>query len=332
MVEFAEKMETQEIREWASKVTRKAELTDAEKNISKEVDAWAKKIGETGADANREIAAFIIKTMSDEVYDKPDALLDLMFDRDSIGEFDDYRIEKTPKNTLVVHEAAKGGNVDRSYIDTGYLEPTWKHLQLETELKYSDLRRNGFRTIANLTMFADEAFQNKKIKTVFDILDAAIVGANQVIAITGNESALTKTAMDKLSLYVLDHLADGDSGIAFGLNKYAQAIANMAGYESYMSSTMKDDYNRYGLVKEYGGMLISGFSGARKAADGELLVPDRKIFGIAGRVGTICDRGEMRVYEDYDNASERIKLKFTGVEFGVKVTSPEKVAKITFTA
>ena len=41
-----------------------------------------------------------------------------------------------------------------------------------------------------------------------------------------------------------------------------------------MSSTMKDDYNRYGLVKEYGGMLISGFSGARKAADGELLVPD----------------------------------------------------------
>lgn len=332
MVEFAEKMETQEIRDWASKVTRNVNLTDTEKNISKEVDAWAKKIGETGADANREIAAFIIKTMSDEVYDKPDALLDLMFERDSIGEFDDYQINKTPKNTLVAYEAAKGGNVNRSYIDSGYDTPTWKHLQLETELKYSDLRRNGFRTVANLTMFAEEALQNKKIKTVFDILDAAIVGGDQVFAITGNESALTKAVMDKLSLYVLDHLADGGSPIAFGLNKYAQAIANMAGYTTWMSDSMKDDYNRYGLVKEYGGLLISGFSGARKSADGELLVPPQRIFGIAGRIGTICDRGEMRVYEDYDNSSERIKLKFTGVEFGVKVTNPEKVAKVTFTA
>ena len=160
MVEFAEKMETQEIREWASKVTRKAELTDAEKNISKEVDAWAKKIGETGADANREIAAFIIKTMSDEVYDKPDALLDLMFDRDSIGEFDDYRIEKTPQNTLVAHEAAKGGTVDRSWIDVSVLKPTWKNRQVETDLTYADLRRNGFKSIATLTTFMKEACQN----------------------------------------------------------------------------------------------------------------------------------------------------------------------------
>ena len=37
------------------------------------------------------------------------------------------------------------------------------------------------------------------------------------------------------------------------------------------------------------------------------------------------DLDVLKVYEDYDNASERIKLKFTGVEFGVKVTSPEKV-------
>lgn len=332
MVEFAQNMETQEIRDWASKVNRNVALSDTEKNISKQVDAWAKKIGENGADSNREISAFIIKTMDNDVYDKPDALLDLMFDRDSIGEFDDYRINKTPKNTLVAYEAAKGGNVNRSYIDTSYDTPVWKHLQVETDIKYSDLRRNGFRTIANLTMFAEEALLNKKIKAVFDILDGAITGGDQVIAVTGSEANLTIADMDKLALYTIDHIANGDTPLAFGLNKYAQKIAKMAGYDSYMSDSMKDDYNRYGLVKLYGGMLISGFSGARKAADGELLVPDKRIFGVSGRIGTICDRGELRVYETMDNNAEKIDLKFTGYEFGVKVTDASKVAKITFTA
>ena len=274
MVEFAQNMEVQEIRDWASKVNRNVALSDTEKNISKQVDAWAKKIGENGADSNREISAFIIKTMDNDVYDKPDALLDLMFDRDSIGEFDDYRINKKPKNTLIAYEAAKGGNVNRSYIDTSYDTPVWKHLQVETDIRYSDLRRNGFRTIANLTMFAEEALLNKKIKAVFDILDGAITGGDQVIAVTGSEANLTIADMDKLALYTIDHVANGDTPLAFGLNKYAQKIAKMAGYDSYMSDSMKDDYNRYGLVKLYGGMLISGFSGARKAADGELLVPD----------------------------------------------------------
>ena len=33
-----------------------------------------------------------------------------------------------------------------------------------------------------------------------------------------------------------------------------------------------------------------------------------------------------------DNNAEKIDLKFTGYEFGVKVTDASKVAKITFTA
>ena len=255
-----------------------------------------------------------------------------MFETDAIGEFDDYVINKTPKNTLVAYESAKGGNVYKSYIDTSALTPTWKHAQVETEISYAQLRRGGFKNIANMAVFAKEALDNKKIKDVFSALDTAIAGGSQVFAVTGGESALTKAVLDKLSLYVLDNLADGDEGIMFGLNKYAQAIANIAGYTSYMSDKMKDDYNRYGLVKEYGGCLIGGFSGARKAADGELLVPDKRIFGIAGIIGTICDRGELRVYETLDNNRERVSLKFTGYEYGIKVTNPENVAKITFTA
>ena len=332
-IEIAELMEKNgTMYDWAEKVNRGASLTAEEKEISQVVDAWAKEIGTKGKDNDNEIAEFIIKTITDPVYNKPDALIEKMFEMDSIGEFDDYVINKTPKNTLVAYESAKGGNVYKSYIDTSALTPTWKHAQVETEISYTQLRRGGFKSIANMAVFAKEALDNKKIKDVFSALDTAIAGGEQVFEVTGGESALTKTTLDKLSLYVLDHLADGDVGIMFGLNKYAQAIANMSGYTSYMSSTMKDDYNRYGLVKEYGGCLIGGFSGARKAADGELLIPDRRIFGISGIIGTLCDRGELRVYETLDNNKERVSLKFTGYEYGIKITNPENVAKITFTA
>lgn len=332
-IEIAELMEKNgTMYDWAEKVNRGASLTAEENEISQVVDAWAKEIGTKGKDNDNEIAEFIIKTITDPVYNKPDALIEKMFEMDSIGEFDDYVINKTPKNTLVAYESAKGGNVYKSYIDTSALTPTWKHAQVETEISYTQLRRGGFKSIANMAVFAKEALDNKKIKDVFSALDTAIAGGEQVFEVTGGESALTKTILDKLSLYVLDHLADGDTGIMFGLNKYAQAIANMSGYTSYMSSTMKDDYNRYGLVKEYGGCLIGGFSGARKAADGELLIPDRRIFGISGIIGTLCDRGELRVYETLDNNKERVSLKFTGYEYGIKITNPENVAKITFTA
>ena len=332
-IEIAELMEKNgTMYDWAEKVNRGVSLTAEENEISQVVDAWAKEIGTKGKDNDNEIAEFIIKTITDPVYNKPDALIEKIFEMDSIGEFDDYVINKTPKNTLVAYESAKGGNVYKSYIDTSALTPTWKHAQVETEISYTQLRRGGFKSIANMAVFAKEALDNKKIKDVFSALDTAIAGGEQVFEVTGGESALTKTILDKLSLYVLDHLADGDTGIMFGLNKYAQAIANMSGYTSYMSSTMKDDYNRYGLVKEYGGCLIGGFSGARKAADGELLVPDRRIFGISGIIGTLCDRGELRVYETLDNNKERVSLKFTGYEYGIKITNPENVAKITFTA
>ena len=332
-IEIAELMEKNgQMYDWAEKVNRGVSLTAEENEISQVVDAWAKEIGTKGKDNDNEIAEFIIKTITDPVYNKPDALIEKMFDMASIGEFDDYAINKTPKNTLVAYESAKGGNVYKSYIDTSALTPIWKHAQVETEISYAQLRRGGFKNIANMAVFAKEALDNKKIKDVFSALDTAIAGGDQVLAVTGGESALTKTTLDKLSLYVLDHLADGDTGIMFGLNKYAQAIANMSGYTSYMSSTMKDDYNRYGLVKEYGGCLIGGFSGARKAADGELLVPDKRIFGISGVTGVLCDRGELRVYETLDNNRERVSLKFTGYEYGINITNPENVAKITFTA
>ena len=108
-VEIAELMNKDgQMYDWASKIEYKRELTNEEKEISEVVDAWAKEIGTKGSDPDCEIASFILKTIEPEVYDRPDELLDAMFNRDGIGEFDDYVINKTPKNTLIAHDAAKG--------------------------------------------------------------------------------------------------------------------------------------------------------------------------------------------------------------------------------
>lgn len=316
--------------DWASKIEYKGNLSSEEKEISTVVDAWAKEIGNKGVDRDNEIASFILKTVQPEVYDKPDALLSTMFTRGSVGEFDDYAVDVAPKNTLKAYDAAKGGNVYKSYIDVQALKPTWKHKQVETEISFADLRRNGFKSIATLTTYANESLKNAMISDAFNILDTAVVGSDQVFAITG--ATLDKVSLDKLSLYVIDHSDNGDAPFTFSLNKYAQQIANISGYTSFMSDAMKDDYNRYGLVKEYGGMLISGISGAKKAADGALLVPDKRIFGVAGKIGNLDMRGELRVYQTPDNNRELFSIKITGFEYGTVITFPDKVAKVTFTA
>ena len=65
----------------------------------------------------------MIKTIEPVIYDYPDELLDELFDRGCVDEFDDIHGLVNPKNTLVVHEAAKGGNVPKSYIDYKELKP-----------------------------------------------------------------------------------------------------------------------------------------------------------------------------------------------------------------
>jgi len=329
--EIAELMNKEgQMYDWASKVTYNRSLTTEETEISSVVDAWAKEIGTKGSDPNLEIAGYITKIIAPEVYDKPDALLDAMFERGSIGEFDDYVLNETPKNTLVAYDAAKGGNVDKSYIDNAVFTPTWKHKQVETSVPYAALRQNGFKSIANLTMFAEETLHNSMIADVFSILDTAISGGTQVFGITG--STLDQTSIDKLSLYVIDRVMSGDEPFTFSLSKYAQQIAKISGYTAFMSDSMKEDYNKYGLVNFYGGMKIAGISEAKRAADNSLLVPDKVIFGVAGKIGTLDMRGEIRVLETMDNNKEKVDLKITGFEFGTAISRPEKVGKITFTA
>lgn len=129
--DIAELVKDTSVYEIAAKTVRKINLNDNEKVVAEQLDEWARKIGETGHDPEHEIAAFVTRTINDEFYDAPNELLDSMFDRGSVGEFDDYEGIIMPiKNTLVAHEAAHGGNVEKSYLDFTSLRPQWKNRQV----------------------------------------------------------------------------------------------------------------------------------------------------------------------------------------------------------
>lgn len=313
--------------EVAQKTEYNLKLTSEEKEIAQICDAWAREIGEKGMDNDHEIAAYIKRTVTDEVYNAPDELLDQLFDRGSVGEFDDVEYEKEAKNTLVSYEAAKGGNVDKSWIDFTALGATWKNRQVETDLSYVDLRKNGFKSIAKVTAFGVESLQNALFYDVFSAVDAAITGGEQKIDVTG--SAPTQVAMDALSLYLNDR---DTSSVAVCLTKYAQQIGRMTGFAQYMSDAMKDDFNRYGLTSLFDGVRIAGISSAKKQGSGALLIPDKRIFGIAGKIGNLDMKGELHVYETMDNNKEAVNIKIADFTYGYAINKIENAAKIVFSA
>lgn len=306
----------------AQKTHYNLNLNNEETEIAKLTDAWVREIADKG-DSDKELAAFIRRTVNEEVYNAPDELLDRLFDRGSVGEFDDYEIAKNPKNTLVAHEAAKGGTVDASYIDWSMLAPTWKNRQVEFEIPYIEMRRGGFKTVATYTTYAKEALQNALFADLFGVVDAAITGGDQKISETATSP--TQTSMDKLSLYLIDRNPDA---VAVTLSKYCQAIGRMTGYSAYMSEEMKNNFNRYGLVKFFDGISLAGISSAKKMADGSKLIPDKRIFGIAGKIGRLDMKGDIHVYEDMDNANEVCRVRVKDFTYGYAITNIENAAKI----
>lgn len=308
----------------AEKVEYKRELNAEEKEIAEISDAWAREIGKTGKDPECTIAEFINRTVNEEVYNAPDELLDQIFERGSVGEFDDTEGYKDVKNTLVAHEAAKGGNVNRSYIDVSAVKPVWKNRQVETDLSYVDLRKNGFKSIATITTFMKEACQNALFFDALSMADTAVTGGEQLIAVSGTTPTIE--AMDALSLYLNDR---ADDNVIITLNKYAQAIRRMSNFAQYMSEGMKEDFNRYGLVKTYDGIGIAGISGAKKMGNGSLLLPDKRIYGVAGKLGNLDMKGEIHTFQDMNNQNEKVHITLKDFTYGFMLTHIENFAKVT---
>lgn len=231
-----------------------------------------------------------------------------------------------PKNTILAHEAIIEGNVDRSFIEHTVGKPQWKSLAAETDISMQDLRRGGYRTVANLVSFIKDALELKRVKMTMDYIDSLIVsGQPNYINETGTMP--TTASMDEFALYLQD-VNDGGTPVAFMLNKYRQAIAKLAQAERWPTEQVKNLYNTTGFIDMYSGIDLWSYSGQKKLADGSLILPDKTIYGVAGKIGSAITRGDARVLQEQDINAENIHIKVTGFTFGWCVKDTEKIAKI----
>ncbi|ALS22303.1 hypothetical protein [Paenibacillus naphthalenovorans] len=304
-------------------------LDASDKEMIEVLDTFAKEIGTSGKsyDNNFVISELIKRTVEPLVFQPETSILSSIFNMGSIGEFDEAMYTGLPKNTIKVYDAVRGGNVPKSYVDPGVFQPVKTSLQVETELNYSDLRRNGWKSIAKMTELTREAFEQEMFYRLFAGVDGALD------ALTGEQdidsgSALTQANAETLARYLRD-MSEGNPFMV-GLSKYIDGFARLNGYESYLSDDLKNELNRVGRLAMFDGVKLSSIPTAKKTAKGNTLVPDKRIFGIAGIIGDAQIRGEMRLYETYDNNAEKVELKFTGYDFDYVIYYLDKIARITF--
>jgi hypothetical protein len=327
IIEFSQMLEDpQGGAEWARKVTYNCELSAAESEMNAAADALWKEIGRTGFDRNHDLSALMTKVITPDVVTAPGELLSRMFNEGTIGEFDDTHVEVMPKNTLTAHESVIGGNVDASYMDHSIVVPTRKSLAIETYIPYQELRRGGYKNVANYLNWAREAFEMKKVSLVMAAVSAAI-GSGSDNYINESSAAPTDTSMLALALYLHDMVEDG-SPFAFGLNKYIQAVANLDKADKNKTDTEKSMWFSKGFIPFYSGVALLGFSGQKLLADGSYQVPNNTIIGVAGKIGTLETIGSLNVYETMDNDKEQIHLKMNGYTFSYAIADATKVAKI----
>lgn len=326
-IELSEVLEQPRVvADWANKVFYNVELSEAEREISEAADAWAREIGKTGHDRDHEISALIQKALTNDVVNTPSELISRIFNEEAIDEFDDWRGDVDPKNTIKAYEAIIEGNVDRSHIEHTRVAPTWKTLAAETDITMQDLRRGGYRTVANLINFIQEALEMKKVNMIFTAADSTITSGNDNY-IAETTAFPTEASTDKLALYLLD-ITEGDKPLMFMLNKYLQKISKLAQAERWPTDAQKTIYTADGFLRDYAGCSLMGFQGQRKLADGNLLVPNQRVFGVAGKIGSAITRGDARVMQEEDINTERIHVKVAGYTFGYSIYKPELLAKM----
>lgn len=331
MFELAEVMNKQgKMRDWAKAVLLSEQnvmiqLSEEDKLISEKVDVWAKEIGE-GKRSVKELSAYLQKVIQPEVYDAPQELLRMFFmENSTVGEFDDWDITVAPKNTLQAYESARNGNVQKSYIDFTKIAPVTKYLQVETELKMEDLRRGGFKTVARMTQFAIDEFRNTMFFHIMDTLDTTITAGAQTATDT---TVVSETSMDKMVKYIRGQRVNGEL-VSLSNSDRAYEISKLPSAVSFYSDTMKDQLNRNGILATYNGTKIAEIPSARATGDGTKLINPARVYGVAGQIGEMAMKGQMRVLSSEDINNEVINLKFTGFSFTYAITYPEKVFKIT---
>lgn len=309
-IELAELVENTNMYDIAEKTIRNLDMSNNETQVAEQLDAHFRDIGKRGVDADHEVAAFIQKVINDELYNTPDELLDAIFERGTINEGDDFQGIFAPKNKLVAYEAGKGGNVDRSYIDISVMAPKWHNKQIESDISYADLSRNGWKTVALYTDYAIAALKNTMFADIFTDIAATITSGDNYI--DGNASSPTQAEADQMVLYIQDRAESGD-GIIVGHSNYIQKFSKMTGFNS---EEMLNEIHRTGRLGMYDGVSLFPISRSKKLGNGTAMLPAGKVFGIAGKCGVLNMKGDVTVYQTMDNNKEQIHLLFKNFTYG----------------
>ena len=194
-------------------------------------------------------------------------------------------------------------------------------------MSFVDIRRNGWKTVATLTDYAMDALKNALFADVFGALDSAItLGADNYIA--NASQTLLPASMDALALYIND-LGQPNAYI-IALSKYIQQASKFTGFAS---DGMKDEVYNNGFLGKYDGIPMRRVSShATVNNDGStLLIPDKRVFGIAGKIGALDMRGDVHVYQSEDIDDEKIHIKVADFTYGYAFNTAsiaDHVAKI----
>lgn len=268
---------------WAKNVYSGVALSEEEKAFSaamNDVVSRAWKYGST--QAKEEIAEVVLKIIEPEIFAAPNELLNEMFTFNSHGEFDKAEVRGSYKNTLVAHEtAARTGNADKSYIDFTVGNVVEKHLQIETEIPMSNLRRDGALGVATLAVFALQEFEAKRFALIMNYIDTLLTGGDNVVEYSG---AITKSAVDEFTGYLCDNCFEGIPS-AIGLSTTMRAVCKVTGMENWYSEAMKDKVNVSTILDIYNGTNLAQVKAGKKMGNGETLLPADLVIGFAGKIG-----------------------------------------------
>ncbi|MEG0898440.1 MAG: hypothetical protein RSF40_01860 [Oscillospiraceae bacterium] len=177
-------------------------------------------------------------------------------------------------------------------------------------MSYADLRKNGWKSVATVTNFAVETLKNTMFKILFDVIDNGIAsGAPNYINET--TAKISQATADAAALYLNDR-ANGTS-VLIALSKYIQQVSKLTGF---VSDDMRNEVHRTGFLGSYDGVELARISSAHKLADGSTQIKDKRMFGVAGKIGNLDMKGDVRVLETMDNNDEKVVIKVTGFEFG----------------
>lgn len=315
-VEISEALKSADIYALACKTTGKKALNDEELEIVAQLDEHFKEVGRRGVDADCEIAAFIEKVINKELQNAPDELLDRILERGNIALDDDFVNVVDPDNTLIAYETSRGANVKRSFLDPKCIVPKWKNRSIETDISYADLERDGWKTVAKITEYAIAAFKNYMFYDIFDAIDDGIAsGADNYLAVGG--ASMTPAAADAVALFCNER-ALGNSVIV----SQPRYIQEMSKFNGFASETMKDEVHRTGSLGMYDGVDMTPISSVKKLGDGTTPVfPAKVVFGVAGKIGVLNQRGDVAIYEDQNHNKENVHLTFKNFNYGFAFNS-----------